>query len=200
MTTIFLIRHAETDAVGNWIAGRSPGVHLNRVGLTQAQRLAEGLAGVPFAAMYSSPIERAVETAEPLADGLGLPVVERQALSEIDFGEWTGRTLAELDADRGWRLFNSFRSSYPIPGGESMIRVQARIVAEITCLARLHPSQTIAAVSHGDVIRAAVAHYAGIPLDLLERFEISPASVTILKLSEETAVLTRLNDTASSGA
>ena len=194
MTTIFLIRHAETDAVGKWIAGWTPGVHLNRVGVTQADRLADRLATTQIRAIYSSPLERAIETAQPLATRLRLPIVEREPLGEIHFGNWTARALAELDADPEWRLFNSFRSAHRIPGGESMLEVQSRLVSELTCLAQRHPDETIAAVSHGDVIRAAVAHYLGAPLDLIVRFEISPASVTTLRLSEETAVLLCLNE------
>jgi probable phosphoglycerate mutase len=197
VTTILLIRHAETDAVGKWIAGWTPAVPLNRVGVTQATRLADRLASWPIAAVYSSPLERAVQTARPLANMLGLPVIERERLGELDFGSWTGQTFAEVAEDPEWRLFNAFRSSRRIPGGESMPEVQARVVAELACLAERHASRTIAVFSHGDTLRAAVAHYLGIPLDFLPRFEISPASVTELKLGPDTAILARLNDTGS---
>jgi probable phosphomutase (TIGR03848 family) len=195
MTTILLIRHAETDALGKTITGWLPGAHLNRVGVTKAERLAARLKAVPITAVYSSPLERATETARPLAERLGLAIIERRAFGEIHFGDWTGRTIEALDADPEWRRFNSFRSSTRAPGGEMMLEAQLRVVAELTELSREHPNQTIAVVSHGDIIRAAVAHYAGIPLDLFQRFEIWPASLTELRLSGETAVLVRLNDT-----
>ena len=193
MTTIFLIRHAETDAVGKWIAGWTPGVHLNPVGVTQARALAERWNRETPQAIYSSPLERALETARPLASRLGLEITPREALGEIRFGQWTGRTFTELDTDPRWQFFNSVRGAQRIPGGESMLDVQARIVSEMAGLAERRPGGTIAAFSHGDVIRAAVAYYLGIPLDFLLRFEIAPASVTTLRLSPETAVLTGLN-------
>jgi probable phosphomutase (TIGR03848 family) len=192
---IHLIRHGETDTVGKTVSGWAPGVHLNRAGVMQATRLAARLAGAGIVAIYSSPLERAVETAQPLADKLGREVVQRHGMGEIQFGEWTGRSFEDLDRDPEWRRFNTFRSSTRPPGGELMLEVQGRIVAELNELRLRHPDESVAVVSHGDVIRAAVAHYAGIPLDLFQRFEISPASVTILRLSEETAVLVRLNET-----
>jgi probable phosphomutase (TIGR03848 family) len=193
MTTIFLIRHGETDAVGKTLAGWLPGVHLNQAGIAQAERLAERLPAARIAAIYSSPLERAIETAQPLAGKLGIEPIRREALGEIRFGDWTGREIQELEGDPEWQRFNSFRSSTRAPGGELILEVQVRIVTELTELRRRHPDEAVAVVSHGDVIRAAVAHYAGIPLDLFQRFEISPGSVSILRLSEETAVLFRLN-------
>lgn len=195
MTTIFLIRHGETDKVGKTISGWLPGVSLNRAGVTQAGKLAERLAGAGIAAIFSSPLERALETAQPLAARLRLQVEAREALGEIRFGDWTGRDIEDLDRDPEWRRFNSFRSSTRAPGGEGMLEAQLRMVSELTDLRRRHPDEAIAVVSHGDPIRAAIAHYAGIPLDLFQRFEISPASVSILRLSEDTAALLRLNDT-----
>src|SRR6059036_1326091 len=106
------------------ITGWLPGVHLNPSGVRQAGRLSERLAGAGIVAIYSSPLERAVETAQPLAGKLGLSVVQRRALGEIHFGDWTGRTLDQLDGDAEWRRFNSFRSSTQPPGGELMPEVQ----------------------------------------------------------------------------
>jgi len=136
-----------------------------------------------------------METAHALAARFGLEVTQLPALGEVHFGDWTGRTFDELDRIREWRLFNSFRSSTRPPGGELMLEVQRRIVSQLTELRQRHPHQTIAVLSHGDVIRAAVCHFLGIPLDLLLRFEISPASVTILRISAEEASILRINDT-----
>jgi broad specificity phosphatase PhoE len=195
MTTIFLIRHGDTDYVGRAIAGWTAGVHLNRVGVTQAQFLPQRFQKMKLAAVYSSPLERAMETAAPLASAQSLQIVPHEALGEIRFGEWTGLTLADLDLREDWRRFNSFRSVQRAPGGESMIEVQARIVAELTALAERHGDQAIAAFSHGDVVRAALAHYLAIPLDLMQRFEIGPGSISILRLSVDCAQVLRLNDT-----
>jgi broad specificity phosphatase PhoE len=197
VTTIFLIRHAETDAVGKWIAGWTPGVHLNPVGVTQAHALAECWKLPPLSAVYSSPLERALETAAPLAARWNLEITPRESLGEIHYGEWTGGSFVELEHDRRWRLFNVRRTAQPVPGGESILQVQARIVAELACLASLHPDEPVAAISHGDVIRAAVAYYLGISLDFLPRFEIAPASVTTLRFEPDAVVLTSLNNSVA---
>jgi probable phosphoglycerate mutase len=192
---MYLIRHGSTDAVGKMMSGWLPGVHLNSVGLTQADKLAARILHAGIAAIYSSPLERALETAAPLARNLGLEIVTHPALGEVHAGELTGQSFADLDTTREWQLFNSFRSSTRLPGGELMLEVQARVISQITELCRQHPEDAIAMVSHGDVIRAAVCHYLGIPLDFMQRFEISPGSVTILRVSAENAVVLRLNDT-----
>ena len=195
MTSIYLIRHGATDDIGKRISGWLPGVHLNPVGVTQAAKLAVRISRAGISAIYSSPLERTMETAHALAARFGLEVTQLPALGEVHFGDWTGRTFDELDRIREWRLFNSFRSSTRPPGGELMLEVQRRIVSQLTELRQRHPHQTIAVLSHGDVIRAAVCHFLGIPLDLLLRFEISPASVTILRISAEEASILRINDT-----
>jgi broad specificity phosphatase PhoE len=182
MTTFLLIRHALCDPVGKAIAGRAAGIHLNRIGKDQANRLTVRLEDVTISAVYSSPLERALETAGPFASRKTLPVQVAQGLNEIDFGDWTGRTLAELDQLPEWRAFNSFRSGIRIPGGEMMMEVLARATGEIERLQAAHPAPTdvVALVSHGDVLRGIVCHALGIPPDLLQRIELSPASVSVL--------------------
>jgi probable phosphomutase (TIGR03848 family) len=182
MTTFLLIRHALCDPVGKAIAGRAAGIHLNRVGKEQADRLAVRLEDVAISAVYSSPLERALETAAPFAARKTLPVQVTEGLNEIDFGDWTGRTLAELDRLPEWRAFNSFRSGTRIPGGETMMEVLARATAEVERLQAAHPASTdvVALVSHGDVLRGIVCHALGIAPDLLQRIELSPASVSVL--------------------
>jgi probable phosphomutase (TIGR03848 family) len=187
MTTFLLIRHGLCDAVGQSIAGRSPGVHLNQAGKQQAARLAERLADLALAGLYSSPLERALETAQPIAVRHALQIQTLQGLNEIDFGEWTGRSLADLDQLSGWRTFNSLRSGSRIPGGENMADVLARSLGDIERLVQLHPgpSTLVAVVSHGDVLRALVAHALGISLDLMQRLELSPASISILQVEDQ---------------
>ena len=127
-----------------------------------------------------------METAQPLAGALGLPVDQDTGLTEVDFGEWTGRTLPELDSLPEWRDFNQRRSSAKIPGGETMADVVSRSLATLEMI-RGSPElrgRLVALVSHGDVLRSLVAHCIGMDLDAIHRIEIAPASVSIL-LSED---------------
>jgi probable phosphomutase (TIGR03848 family) len=181
MTTFALIRHASHDLVGHTIVGRAPGVRLSPDGLHEAEALADRLDGSSIAALYSSPLERARETAAPIAARLRLEVQIADELNEIDFGEWTNRTLADLHDLEGWRRFNTFRSGSRIPGGETMLEVQERMLRLLERLCRVHPQQTVALISHGDVIKATLAYYLGVPLDLFQRIEIGPASVSIVR-------------------
>lgn len=182
MTTFALIRHASHALLGHTIVGRQPGVQLGSSGLREAEALAGRLEGWPIEALYSSPLERARATAAPIAERLHLEVQIAQELNEIDYGAWTNRTLADLRELAEWRRFNLFRSGSRIPGGESMLEVQERMLRLLERLGAAHPEQTIALVSHGDVIKAALAYYLGVPLDLLQRIELGPASLSILRV------------------
>lgn len=184
MTTFYLIRHGENDLVGHTIAGRSPAVHLNAHGKQQARRLAEHLAGHKIQHLVSSPLERARETAEPLAQRLGLTIEFSDGLLEVNFGEWTRKRLTELDALDGWRQWNSFRSGHRAPGGESMLEVQARFVGEMQRLRQKWPEHTVALFSHGDALRAGICYWLGLPLDLLLRLELSTASYTVVHIGD----------------
>lgn len=193
MTTFWLIRHGETDVIGKVITGRLPGVHLTASGRSQAEALARKLAGARLEAIYSSPLERARETAEPLARATGLEIQLCEAANEVQFGEWSGKALTELEGLPEWRRFNTLRSTSVIPGGELMLDVQTRIVKEMECMRR-RPESRVAIVSHGDVIKAAVAHFAGIPLDLFHRIEISPASLSMISLDDHGPSILRVNE------
>ncbi|MFL5574996.1 MAG: histidine phosphatase family protein [Gemmatimonadaceae bacterium] len=195
MTTFLLVRHATCDPVGRSLAGRAPGVRLDADGRAQAHRLAARLAAAPLAAVYSSPLERARETAAAIAERAGVAVETHDGLTELDVGAWTGRTFAELAPDDLWRRFNSFRGGTRPPRGELMLEAQARAVAALLGLRDRHPSGVVAAVSHADVIKGIVAHVAGIPLDLTHRLEVSPASVSVVTIDAEGARLLRLNET-----
>ncbi len=181
--------------MGTAIAGWAPGIHLNERGRAQRERLAARLVGAPITAIYASPLERARETAAPLAARLGLEVRVEEGLGEIRFGDWTGRTLEELASVPEWRAFNAFRSGTRAPGGELLLEVQARAVGTLDSMRARHPDETVAAVSHGDVLKAVIGYYAGIPIDLLERLEIDAASVSIVAVHAWGARLLRLNDT-----
>jgi probable phosphomutase (TIGR03848 family) len=182
LITLALIRHAAHGLVGHTIVGRALGVRLSPAGARQAQALADRFAGGALAALYTSPLERATETAAAIGARLGLEPAVAEELNEIDFGAWTGRTIAELDQIEAWRQFNIFRSSARIPDGETMVEVQARFLRLIERLTPAHPGETVALVSHGDVIKAALAHYLGVHLDLFQRIEIGPASVSLVQL------------------
>jgi probable phosphoglycerate mutase len=182
MTTFALIRHGSHDLLRHTIVGRAPGVGLGPEGIRQAEALAERFERCPFQALYSSPLERARATAAPLASRLGLEVQIAAELNEVDFGAWTNRTLADLHDLEEWRRFNLFRSGSRIPDGESMIEVQARMLRLLERLGAAHPHQALALISHGDVIKATLAYFLGVPLDLFARIEISPASVSIVRI------------------
>lgn len=181
MTTFILIRHGMTDAVGHTIAGRSSGVNLNATGVAQAERLAAHLAATPITHVYSSPLERARQTAAPLARASNCEIRISEPFNELDFGAWTNRTLAELDPLPEWKAFNLRRSISQPPGGELMLAVQARTVAELERLRALHKDARVAIVSHADVIRAVLAHLLGAPLDLLLRLHLDPATFSIVE-------------------
>jgi probable phosphomutase (TIGR03848 family) len=195
MTTLLLIRHALTDAVGQVLTGRTPGVILNDRGRAQAEALGRRLARTALAAVYSSPLERAMATAHEIARAHGLTVECRPGLHEVDFGQWTLRTLSSLAGDPEWQRFNARRGGAPVPGGEPMLAVQARMVAEMEALAARHPEETIAVVGHGDPLRAVLLHALGVPLDLFERIEVEPASLSVVTLGPSGPCVRRLNDT-----
>jgi broad specificity phosphatase PhoE len=195
MTMFLLIRHALCDPVGRSIAGRQPGIHLNTEGVRQAQNLAERLAGLSLTGLYSSPLERALETARPIGLVQGLEVQPAPGLTEVDFGDWTGKPIAELDLLPAWRRFNQFRSGSRIPGGENMSEVLSRSLRELERLRALHPASNavVAIVSHGDVLRMVVTHALGMATDLLHRLELSPAAVSLLQLEDHGPRLLLLN-------
>ncbi len=195
MPTVLLIRHGENDYVKKQrLAGRLPGVHLNARGQAQAAALAAALKDVRLAAVYSSSLERAVETAQPLAAARKLRIVRRKGLLESDLGEWEGKLLKTLRRDKRWAVLQSKPSLFRFPGGESMLEQQARLVAEIETLCALHkPEDVIACVLHADPIKLIIAHYAGMPLDQFQRLSISTASVSTLHINNGHAMLERLN-------
>jgi len=180
VTSVLLIRHGLTDWVGERLASWLPDIHLNEQGRAQAAALAQRLAEVPLSAIYSSPLERTVETAQPIAESHGLAIQVREELGETRYGDWTGRTLKELKDEKLWPVVQVYPSGVRFPGGESMREVQARMAAELDGIRDAHPGQIVAVVSHSDPIKMVVAHYAGLALDLFQRLAISPASVTVL--------------------
>jgi probable phosphomutase (TIGR03848 family) len=184
VTTFLLIRHGVTAITGKIITGRLPGYPLTEEGRRQVEGVAERLAGVPISAIYSSPIERALESAAPLAARLGLDVQISTAFTEIDYGEWTGSAIVDLQKSAEWQAFNRMRSTSRPPGGESILDIQGRTAAEVERLCALHPDQTLAIFSHGDPIRAVLLHALGMSCDLLHRIQVAPASISIVQMAD----------------
>jgi probable phosphomutase (TIGR03848 family) len=195
MPTILLIRHGENeyDKKGR-LAGRLPGVHLNETGHQQAEELAKTLENAPLKAVYSSPLERARETAQPIARVKGLEVTPREGLIEVDFGEWQDKTLKSLQKLKLWKVVQGRPSMMRFPSGETFAEAQHRVVQEITTLAGMHePHDVIACVSHSDLIKLATAYFLGLPLDLFQRLMVGTASITVLHFHESFAVVGNLN-------
>jgi probable phosphomutase (TIGR03848 family) len=196
-TTFHLVRHASHDRLGHMMCGRMPGVTLSAQGLAETKALAERLAREPVQAVVSSPLERAQQTAKPIADRHGLAVEKVDQLNEIDIGAWSGRTFPELEADPVWAAWNQARFVTRPPGGETMLDVQARSVSALDRLRERYREAQLVLVSHADVIKAVIAHYLGLALDLIQRFEVNPASITTLVVGSWGAKLLRLNEAAS---
>lgn len=191
MTVAHLVRHAQHDAPGKRLAGRSPKVRLSAEGRAQAAALAERLAGESWVAVQTSPLERCAETAALIAGRLGAKLERVDALNEIDFGVWSGRSFAELEHDPHWTAWNAWRGAARCPGGESMLEAQARIVRHLERL----PAGSVILVTHGDVIRAAVCWALGAALDLIQRFDIAPASWSAIELGRGAPRVLWLNRT-----
>ena len=202
MTTFLLIRHGENDWTGRRLPGWAPGVNLNARGRAQAQALAQLLRPVRLAEICSSPLPRTMETARPLARAKGLPVRRLRGLAEMQVGAWEGQSLRRLSRSALWPIIQRTPSLARFPGGESFPEAQARIVAALEDLRRRHPAPRaiIACFSHADMIKLAVAHYIGLPLDLFQRLGVEPASITALHVGNGRAFLARLNDSRATAA
>ncbi len=184
MTTVLLIRHGMTEAVGRRIAGWASGVILNEEGERQVEVLSRELSTVKFDAIISSPLERAASTADAIAAPHGMSVTRSDRLGEVRFGDWTGKTLKELDADERWRRWNTIRSCGRAPGGESMLQVQERMFDELMRARDSWPDGTVALVGHADAIRSLLVYVLGMSMDVFLRLRIDPASVSIIRISD----------------
>jgi probable phosphomutase (TIGR03848 family) len=180
-TYVLLIRHGENEYVTTHkLAGRTPGVRLNERGCHQAKALVSYLQDQPVDVVYSSPLERCMETAEPFAAPRRLTVNVEPGVLEVDYGGWQGADLRELSKLPEWSQVQHYPSLFRFPGGETLREVQARGVTAIEHIRAAHPDQIAAIFSHGDIIRTVLAHYLGVPLDLFQRIAIATASVSVL--------------------
>ncbi len=195
MPLLMLIRHGENDySKTGRLAGRMPGVHLNERGKQQAEALAKALANAPITAVYSSPLERAMETAEPIAKSHNLEVIPTPGLMEANVGEWQGKSIRRLALLKYWKVIQDAPSRARHPGGESFAETQVRIVSTLDEICAKHKERAmIACVFHSDPIKLAVAHYIGMPLDHFQRLACDTGSVTMLGVSAISAHLIWLN-------
>lgn len=195
MTILLLIRHGTNDYVqAGRLAGWTPGVHINAQGQREVDAAARRLAHIPIQAIYSSPLERAVETAQAVAACHKLDVQIREELGEFRSGEWSGRFTQELAETETWKQLHAHPAGVRLPGGETIDEVQARMVATIDAIVAAHPKQVVAVVSHADPLKAAIAHYLEMDLNNFQRMVIDTASVTVFMFGEGKPVLLRLND------
>lgn len=198
-TTILLVRHGATATTGTVLPGRAPGLHLADKGVAQAENAATRLAelGTRPVALYVSPLERARETAAPIAKALRLrPVIER-GLLECDFGTWTGKKLSLLRRRAEWRAVQHAPSTFRFPEGESFAEMQLRIWTTLERLAKKHRNRVIVVVSHADPIKAAVTYAQGVPLDLFQRTVISTCSISAIAFTDANPVVLSVNNTGS---
>jgi len=195
MPILLLIRHGENDFVKqNRLPGRLPGIHLNEHGQAQAAALADSLKKLPIKAVYASPLERAVETATPLAQALGLEIQLRPGLLDTHVGEWEGQLLKNLRKLPVWKQVQKQPSAVRFPGGESFLELQERLVTEIELIRRAHkPKELVAVVFHCDPIKLVLAHYIGLPLDGFQKLGVAPGSVSVLMLGKSAGLLAALN-------
>ncbi len=197
VTRLVLARHAVTAETGPKLTGRKPGIDLSEEGQRQAATLGERLAALPVAAVYASPIERTTQTAQAVADRHRLAVLPLEGVLEADYGDWTGQRLSELAKTDLWKVVQRSPSRAAFPGGESLAAMQARIVAALDAVVVAHPGELVVVVSHADPIKAAIAHYTGVHLDLFQRIMVAPASVTAFAFSDAGVALLKCNDTGS---
>ncbi|MCE2734868.1 MAG: MSMEG_4193 family putative phosphomutase [Ilumatobacteraceae bacterium] len=198
-TLILLVRHGQTPTTGKILPGRAAGLHLADAGVQQAHRVAERIAELPrIDAIYASPLERARETAAPIAKALKQRVKIDKGLLECDFGDWTGAELGKLMKKPEWSTVQKAPSTFRFPNGESFTEMQTRMVTALDRIRAAHPGGTVVCVSHADPIKAAVAHAMGTHLDLFQRIVIGTCSVSAVAYSPHGPIVLTVNSTGGS--
>ena len=196
MPLLLLIRHGENEYVKTGkLAGRLPEIHLNEKGQKQAQALGEALREVPIKAIYSSPLERAMETAQPIAESHNLTIIQEPDLMDTNIGKWEGKSLKVLRLTNLWKIVQSAPSRFRFPDGESFVEAQTRYVSTLERIIQKHnkPKDVIAVVFHADPIKLAVSHFLGMPLDHFQRLGCDTGSLTALYVTESGSNLLKLN-------
>jgi probable phosphomutase (TIGR03848 family) len=198
VTTVFLIRHGLTGQTGTTLYGQTGGIPLDRRGRAQADHLAMRFEGVKLTAVYSSPLERCVQTIQPLAASHRLQLDVRPALIEMDAGSWTGKSLKRLRHLKAWAEVQTSPSTFRFPGGESFVEARDRVVGEIERIAKRHPRGRVAVATHGDIVRVLLNHYSGAPIDAFQRMVADTASVSVLGIGGGRVAVLLVNDTVGS--
>lgn len=202
--TLLLVRHGLTAATGHTLAGWTPGVHLDERGRAQAAALGARLAPVRLDAVVTSPLERCVETAQAVADAVGVPVTVDERFGECRYGEWTGRPLAELAEEELWPVVQTHPSAARFPGGESLAETAHRAVSAVrdhnARLLAAHDAPVYLVCSHGDVIKAILADALGMHLDQFQRIQVDPCSLSAVRYTALRPFLLRMNDTGETAA
>jgi probable phosphoglycerate mutase len=195
MPIIYLIRHGHNDyGKKGLLPGRLPGVHLNEKGRAEAAALAEALRDIPLKAVYSSPLDRAMETARIVAEVHGLKIEKRPNLIETALGDWEGKSVKRLSRDKRWRQLQEHPSQFRFPGGEWMVEQQTRLITEVQTLSARHKAKDhFAVVGHADPLKLIIAYYIGLPLDLFQRLRVDLASVSTLIVGAKETQLLRMN-------
>jgi len=198
MPLLLLIRHGENEYVKTGkMAGRLPGVHLNERGQKQAQALGEALKDVPLKAIYSSPLERAMETAAPIASARKLQIIQEPGVMEADIGKWQGKSWKVLRLTKVWKIVQNSPSRFRFPDGESFPEMQTRIASALERIVKTHnkphADAIVVVVFHSDPIKLAVSHFLGLPLDNFQRLSCDTGSLTAIHASDSGANLVKLN-------
>jgi probable phosphoglycerate mutase len=198
MTQILLIRHAVNDFVKTGkLAGWTPGVHLNEEGQAQAQALGKRLADTPIDYLYASPLERTMETAEAIRQHHPhLTIQQTTELGEVRYGDWEGMEINKLTGRKMWQVVQQYPSRAEFPNGETLRGVQTRAVNAVEALVTTHPRETLAVVTHADIIKMVLAHFLGMHLDEFQRIVITPASISMLSLGFGRPYVGTMNDMA----
>jgi probable phosphomutase (TIGR03848 family) len=204
-TLVVLVRHGATPTTGRELPGRAAGLHLSDAGRQQAEAAAARLAALkdgerPVAAVYASPLERAQETAAPIAEAVGCPVQIEDELTDLDVGDWTGLGLEAATKRREWATIQRYPSGFRFPGGESFADMQARMVTTLDRLRRSHAGEVMVVVSHADPIRVVVAQALGTPLDLFQRIVVSPGSLSVVAYADDGPAVLTVNATPDAQA
>jgi probable phosphomutase (TIGR03848 family) len=194
---LLLVRHAVTDATGQKLTGRLPGFSLSEKGRAQAESVATRLSKAPLKAIYSSPLERCVETAQAIAQHHRVKIETVDELEELDYGQWQGKSLKVLYRTKAWTKLRARPADFRFPGGETIREAQTRGMLAIEALRAKHNNRAVLVCSHADMIRLVVAGYLGLGIDLYDRISIAPASITIVNVGDGTPRLLNLGDSGS---
>jgi probable phosphoglycerate mutase len=194
MAVLLLIRHGDNEMTGSRLPGRLPEVHLNPHGREQAENLAQAMRDLPLSAIYSSPLDRTLETALPLSQVKNLPIQCQEGLIEVDFGDFSGKTFEELRQIQLWDQLHAQASSIRFPGGETLEEAQSRAKQALNLiLSAFGKEDIVVCVTHADIVRLTVLDVLGLPVDAIHRLSVDTASVTMIETNDGKAVLRHFN-------